>query len=465
MSSDPQGWTTASVNAIAKVSSGDPTPGLVLVYSKLHAHLPSALPFRTSETTLGRDSSNSLALPEAAVSRHHAAIDRRGDSFWIRDLGSTNGTWVGGQQINECPLAEHDVVRVGDSIFRVALQGVHQYSAYRLDGSIVDGLRRFAHPPSATLIGGCQIDALLERLGKVAGTRLGVVITGESGTGKELVARELHQQSGRQGPFQAINCAALPSTLLESALFGHRRGAFTGAIADKTGLVQAAHRGTLFLDEIGDMVLEAQAKLLRVLQEREVLPLGATSPESVDVRVVCATHRDLDEMVASGSFRGDLLARLREFHVHLPPLRERLEDIYRLVCHFRDASGAPEATVEFPYMLALAHYRWPYNVRELESAVRLSIALGPGPSLQLEHLPEPIQAAVEDEDSARSQAARSPAQAAQPRPAGTPSEDELREHLSQYGGNIAAVGRVYGKERMQVHRWLKRYGIDPNEYR
>ncbi|HJK91699.1 MAG TPA: sigma-54-dependent Fis family transcriptional regulator, partial [Polyangiaceae bacterium LLY-WYZ-15_(1-7)] len=317
MTSDRQGWTTASVEAVPRIDADlDPTPGLVLVYSRLHEHLPSALPFAAGVTTLGREADNSLSIPEAAVSRYHAQIEKRADGWWVVDKGSTNGTVVNGVRVQAHRLEDHDVVRIGDTIFRHAARSVYAYSAYRLDGTIVETARPVHHGVSGSpLVGGAQVDALLERIEKVARTLLSVVVTGESGTGKELVAREVHRLSQRGGPFQAINCAALPANLLESELFGYRKGAFTGATSDKVGLVRAADGGTLFLDEIGDMPLEAQAKLLRVLQEKEVLPIGATVPTPVDVRVVCATHRDLDEYVAEGRFRGDLLARLREFLV------------------------------------------------------------------------------------------------------------------------------------------------------
>ncbi|MEM1418705.1 MAG: sigma 54-interacting transcriptional regulator [Myxococcota bacterium] len=471
MASDRRGWTTASVEAVPRVDArSDPTPGLVLVYSRLHAHLPAALPFTGQVTTLGREADNTLSIPEAAVSRHHARVERRPDGWWIVDQGSTNGTVINGLRVDAGRLREHDVVRVGDTIFRFAAGAVYAFTAYRVDGSVVETSRPVSHAVrDSPLVGGYQLDALLGRLDKVARTELSVVVSGESGTGKELVARELHRLGGRRGPFQAINCAALPAHLLESELFGYRKGAFTGATSDKTGLIRAAHGGTLFLDEIGDMPLEAQAKLLRVLQEREVLPLGATVPTPVDVRVVCATHRDLDAQVARGVFRGDLLARLREAVLRLPPLRERREDLHRLVRHFLVRAGRPTAAASFPYMLALAHYDWPYNVRELESAVKLSLALAESDALDLAHLPPPVQRCLEGHGQRQAQQRTPPATEAVPatpaRRSGAPSEAELRALLERHGGNLAAVGRELGKARMQIHRWLDRYGIRADDYR
>jgi len=478
MSSERQGWTTASVEAVPRIDAPtDPTPGLLLLYSRLHAHLPSALPFAAETTTLGREADNSLSIPEAAVSRYHARIERRSDGYWIVDLGSTNGTVVNGARVEAHLLREHDVVRVGDTVFRHASSGIYRFSPYRIDGTIVESATTPLAIPDSPIVGGLQVHELLRRIEKVARTMLAVVVTGESGTGKELVAREVHRVSQRQGPFQAINCAALPANLLESELFGYKKGAFTGATSDKVGLVRAAHGGTLFLDEIGDMPLEAQAKLLRVLQEKEVLPLGATVPQRVDVRVVCATHRDLDGYVAEERFRGDLLARLREFAVELPALRHRREDLFVLTQHFLRRAGHPNVRVSFPYMLALSHYDWPYNVRELESAVKLSLALSDGAELDLNHLPSTIQEALDGHgDPVRNTQPSTPLpqQQQQLQPvhhspkqgrSQAPPEAILRELLARHGGNIAAVGRELGKERMQVHRWLKRYAIDANEYR
>ena len=468
MTQGSDGWTTASIEAIPAVeATRDPTPGFVLIYSRLHKQLPAAVPFASETTTFGREVDNVLCIPEAAVSRYHGRVERRADGCWIVDNGSTNGILVNGERVTSTKLADHDVVRVGDTLARFAERGIYGYGAYRVDGSVVESARPIRHGiEGCPLVGGYQIDRLLERIAKVANTQLSVIVTGESGTGKELVARTLHRASGRGGPFQAINCAALPANLIESELFGYRKGAFTGAAQDKTGLVKAAHQGTLFLDEIGDMPPEAQAKLLRVLQERQVLPVGATVPEPVDVRVVCATHRTLEDLVASGSFRGDLFARLREFTAHLPPLRERREDLYPLVRHFLEKGGRADAAVSLPYMVGLAHYGWPYNVRELESAVKLSIALSEGQAeLDLPHLPETIRQSLEGHGEKRGGDATPPPAERPTRKAGPPSEAELRQLLRDNEGNIAAVGRALGKERMQIHRWLKRYSIDPNEYR
>jgi DNA-binding NtrC family response regulator len=475
MSTTRSGWTTSSVEAVPEDDlEVDPTPGFVLVYSRLHADLPPTLPFAGETTTIGRERDNTLSIAEGAVSRYHARATRRPDGVWLEDLGSTNGTVVGGRRIERHRLEHEDLVRVGDSVFRYVERDVYAYAAYRIEGGTSDLIRPVKHGISAPLmVGGFQIDAVLAHIDKVSRAELSVVIAGESGTGKELVARELHRRSGRSGPLQAINCAALPANLLESELFGFRKGAFTGATEDKTGLVQTAHGGTLFLDEIGDMPLDAQVKLLRVIQEREVLPLGARKAQPVDVRVVSASHQDLEALVEQGRFRGDLLGRLREAFIELPPLRRRREDLYRLVRHFLARAGRDAVDVTFPYMLALAHYDFPYNVRELESAVKLSLALTDGDTLELRHLPNTIQSALDGHGS-RSSPPLSvlrvrdetlSQQHTAPLRAGAPDEAELRGLLIEHRGNITAVARLLGKERMQVHRWLKRYAIDIEAYR
>ncbi len=485
MSSTNRGRTTTSVEGIPTFDVvSDPTPGLALVYSRLHAHLPSAVPFAIPTVTLGREADNTLSIPEAAVSRHHARFERRSDGkIWVVDKPSMNGTFINGRRVSEHPLAEHDVVRIGDTLFRYVAHGIYGYGAYRIDGGVVRQARPFSHGiEKPYLIGGYQIDMVIDRIAKVAQSDISVVVTGESGTGKELVAREVHRVSGRKGAFQAINCAALPENLIESELFGYRRGAFSGAVSDKMGLVRAAHGGTLFLDEIGDMPLEAQAKLLRVLQEKELVPIGATQAERVDIRVVSATHRDLQSLVDKGLFRGDLLGRLREVSIRLPPLRDRREDLYPLVLHFLAQLGQATPQVSFPFMLAVAHYDWPYNVRELESAVRVAHTLSGGQPLDLQHLPETARSALEshgaggasqqpqrldpavttlrDGNSMRSAMLDSARKSDAP-----PNEEQLRSLLAHHKGNIAAVGAALGKHRMQVHRWLRRYNIDISDYR
>jgi len=238
--------------------------------------------------------------------------------------------------------------------------------------------------------------------------------------------------------------------------------------------------GTLLLDEIGDMPLEAQAKLLRVLQSKEVYPLGATTAQKIDVRIVCATNRDLRRLVGENRFRGDLLARLNEFQINLPPLRDRKEDIFLLSRALTARMGRPDLELTFPFMLALVHYDWPYNVRELEACLKRAAALADSKVIDARHLPESIKEAMvgygtraEDTPSVPPPpmplGAMPPgAQLPTPQPrkrSAPPTEQELRDLLERHQGNVAAVGRQLGKERMQIHRWMQRYGIVVDEYR
>jgi len=218
-----------------------------------------------------------------------------------------------------------------------------------------------------------------------------VLLRGEYGTGKELVTRALHSQSARaSNPFVAINCGAIPDQLLESELFGHRRGAFTGATCDRKGRFELAHKGTLFLDEIGDMPSQLQVKFLRVLEEKVIQPLGGTSEIEVDVRIVAATHRDLEEMVSEGEFREDLLYRLNVLPIRIPPLSQRKEDIPELLSHFAESFAINSKKVNFTRrsLLILQAYSWPGNVRELSNLVQRFSVLYPGKTIELSKIPD-----------------------------------------------------------------------------
>jgi transcriptional regulator with GAF, ATPase, and Fis domain len=453
--------------------------GLVLLYAPNFQQLSPAYVFVSPELTIGRDASNLICVPEQAVSREHARIYAKDTRWMLQDLGSRNGTMVDGAYITEVELEPNHEIRVGDAMFKFVDSGAEKCVAYRIDGN-VSGERK--SKSFAELVGGAQMDQVAADIERIAPTELSAVVLGETGTGKEVVARGIHRFSGRKGTLQAINCAAIPHNLLESELFGYRRGAFSGADRDKPGLIKLADNGTLFLDEIGDMPLDAQAKLLRVLQSREVFPLGATTPELVDIRVVCATHRDLYQFVKEGKFRGDLLARLNEHVVRLPPLRERKEDIFLLANSFCARYGRPEMQFSFSFLVALFHYDWPFNVRELESCIKRGVALTDGGELDTMHLPDAISEHMKgygdrQRMSLPSNLPAAPYDQAQiihtpggtptapPPRRGPPTEDELRGLLERHKGNVAAVGRELGKERMQVHRWLKRYNIDLSHYR
>jgi two-component system response regulator HydG len=280
-----------------------------------------------------------------------------------------------------------------------------------------------------------------------------VLIVGESGTGKELLARALHRKSPRAGgPFVAVNCSAIPETLLESELFGHRKGAFTDARDDQRGLFQIAHRGTIFLDEIGDMAPVLQGKLLRALQEKEVNPLGAAAPVPTDVRIVTATHRDLMALVEEGRFREDLMYRINVIEVHVPPLRARPDDLVPLIRHFLHKHGALngriDGSVSADAMTVLCRHGWPGNVRELENAIERALVLGEGDVITVDDLPERLHR----HPSVESRTAKSLRLADVER-------DHITRTLDAVSGNKAAAARVLGLDRKTLYRKLMQHGI------
>ena len=297
-----------------------------------------------------------------------------------------------------------------------------------------------------------QVRALVAR---VAPTEARVLLTGESGTGKELAAAAVHTASRRsERAFVTVNCAAIPRDLVESEMFGHERGAFTGATERRLGRFELAHQGTLFLDEIGDLSAEAQAKLLRTLETGELQRLGAESSQRVDVRIVAATNRRLEDAVADGDFREDLFFRLNVFPIRLPPLRERLEDLPALVTHLAERVRPRQAPVFTPQALeALAGYAWPGNVRELANLVeRLSILSGPT-----------VDAGAV-RDVLRGGAPPPPAPTALGRPLSEALDDYerglLRAALAQAEGNIAESARLLQTDRANLYRRLRRLGLD-----
>jgi two-component system response regulator HydG len=291
----------------------------------------------------------------------------------------------------------------------------------------------------------------------VAGTESTVLITGESGTGKEVVARYLHELSTRtDGPFLSINCGALPEGLLESELFGHVKGSFTGAVKDKSGLFTAAAGGTFFLDEIGETTQATQVKLLRVLQQREIIPVGATDAEPIDVRIIAATNRDLEDEIKRGAFRRDLFYRLNVIAIHLPPLRDRRDDIPLLAEAFLQAAavqrGEPAKRLSEDALEMLGEYGWPGNVRELENALERAVILCSGPVIGVTALPERL-------------AERRAEPLVAERPTPNPTLDTIERAyilwvLQSEQGNKTRAAEALGIDPSTLHRKLARYGVD-----
>jgi transcriptional regulator with AAA-type ATPase domain len=389
-----------------------------------------------------------LRVPDPRMSKEHARIVRVGSAFRFEDLGSTNGSRVRRAIVSSAVmLGDGDVLEIGRTFFRFrAALGTPPGTPADLDSAEHPALDGFA-----TLLP--ALAESHEALAKIAPSKVSVLLLGETGTGKEVLARALHAASGHSGMFVAVNCGAIPPGLVESHLFGHVRGAFSGATRDEPGFVRSAHQGTLFLDEIGDLPAIAQPALLRVLQDGEVVPVGSSRPESVDLRVICATHHDLEGSLEEGTFREDLFARLAGLTHRLPPLRDRFEDLGLLVAAML-AQIAPDrartVTLTPDVARRLLEHDWPLNVRELRQALSVAMALAGGGPIDVDSwIPgRPEQAARQD-----------------------PNEDDnalherLVDELRRAKGNVTVVARSMGKARMQVQRWMKRFHIDPAAFR
>jgi DNA-binding NtrC family response regulator len=411
--------------------------------------------------TLGRQPEPPLGLGVAhsTVSRRHLELrwDARIGRHIARDLGSRNGSQIHGAPLGPIPrvLDDNAVIRFGDIL------AVYE----RQRGPLVDGpaASRSAIPGDALAL--VSFRAALARAAQDPSPAL---ILGESGSGKERSAAELHRQSGRPGPFLALNCAALSPQLIESQLFGHQRGAFTGATTAQPGLFRAADNGTLFLDEIGELPLDLQPKLLRVLESGELLPLGSTQIVRVNVRVVAATNRVLADEVEAGRFRRDLYARLALWELHLPPLARRRVDILpwldRLAADWAAARGLarpPRLELTPSAASAILRPRWPENLRGLLRLVHELAHRGPGP-VHLESLPAWLQ--DDTLKPAAPEAAPAPAQDPAPEPLRElrprPSRSELIAALIAHDWNLSATARAYERDRKQISRWITMYDIE-----
>jgi DNA-binding NtrC family response regulator len=332
---------------------------------------------------LGRGEDAHVRIDHATVSRKHATV-RIGDELTITDHGSFNGTTIGGRKlVPHVPVALGiaTIAELGDAMVVVQVDGA----------GVVTGSQGLSSSGGPTTDTSPTMQHLYRLLDNVAQSNITVIVRGETGAGKEVVAEEIHKRSPRASrPLVKLNCAALPEHLLEGELFGYERGAFTGATTAKPGLIEAADGGTLFLDEVGELPPATQAKLLRVVESREVLRLGSLRPKAIDVRLVAATHRELEDMVARGSFRQDLYYRLNGVSLHIPPLRERVLEIPRLanefVVRFCRESKRPILPISDAALAVLKSYAWPGNVRELRNVIERAVAFCKTVAIAPEHL-------------------------------------------------------------------------------
>ncbi len=399
-----------------------------------------------SELTIGTADGNQLVLGDPTISRHHCAIRVTPRGFQLRDLGSTNGTWLASHLIESAYLKPGSTFRAGMTTIRFEHLDDEVREALSEDDRFGDALG--ASPAMR------RIFALL---GKVAGSDSTVLLDGETGTGKGLLADLLHRQSLRaRGPFVVIDCASIPPTLIESELFGHEKGAFTGAHAARAGAFEAASGGSIFLDEVGELPLDLQAKLLRALEERVVKRVGSVRPVKLDVRVIAATNRDLREAVNGGRFRADLYYRLDVMRLRIPPLRERREDIPLLVNHFyRIFTGDDAATAPDSLIAALADHAWPGNVRELRSAVERAV-LTSDPGLALD--PDPGAPPGGD----RVLDGRLSFRESKERVVTSWERWYVTELLAQHGGNLTRAARAARMDRAHLRELLRKAGAkDP----
>ena len=398
-----------------------------------------------------------LEIPDAQMSGSHARIVREAGQLIVEDAGSMNGTRINGEPVGRHALRDGDILELGQTLLVYReIDDEPPGGPRSLDSSALAGLE----PGFATL--DPALARRLDRLARVAPSLLSVLLLGETGTGKEMLSRGLHTMSGRPGRFVAVNCGAIPQNLVESHLFGHVRGAFSGALRDEPGLVRSAHDGTLLLDEIGDLPASSQAALLRVLQDGEVRPVGSAQSTKVDVRVIAATHRPLEDLVEQGTFRRDLYARLAGYTFTLPPLRERRVDLGLLIAALLTSGklGPPrDVCLHADAARALLRHDWPMNVRELEQCMRAAYVLADDGIITAEDLPTALLAPGPATAAAAAVAATDEATDDEPAAARGDPRARIEALFAEHDGNVSAVARELRTSRSQLRRLMARYGI------
>ncbi|MBL7684706.1 MAG: sigma 54-interacting transcriptional regulator [Deltaproteobacteria bacterium] len=408
---------------------------------------------------IGKKEDNDFVLEDNAVSRHHLMIELRGDSFVLKDLDSTNGSFINDMRVREAYLSPGDVIGLGNTqIEFISFDEKIQIepSTKTAFGQMVGKSRKMR-----------QIFGILEKISPTLAT---VIIQGETGTGKELVARAIHQHSLRkEKPFVVFDCSAVAPSLIESELFGHEKGSFTGAIKDRKGAFEAANGGTIFLDEIGELTLDLQPKLLRALEQREIRRVGSNDAIRFDVRVVCATNRDLKKEAEEGRFRQDLYYRLSVVKIHLPALRERPEDIPLIVEKFLSEgkfnqlpdNSLKVTRVEDDALKMMQRYQWPGNVRELANVVERASSMVDGHIIDASHLNyvfQEIEQNIEPTDRMSIDTSL-PFKEAKQKIVESFEKDYLEELLQRNNYNVSKASREAQIDRKHLRNLLKKYEI------
>lgn len=430
--------------------AGEPIPGMVLVWS-CERPVMKAMPLAGGAIELGR----SLLEDDDRISRKHARVSFDGRRWTIEDLDSRNGTYLDGARISgEVHSQKPRVLRIGRSIFLFD-----------------EDLRRFEHGVELKegMIVGPKLRAVHAAIERAAMFGETLFIRGESGSGKELAARAFHEFGGRSSPaFVAVNCAAIPEGLAERLLFGAKKGAYSGATSDADGYVATANGGTLFLDEVAELDPAVQAKLLRVLETKEVLALGDSTPREVDIRICSATHKSLREEVAKGRFREDLYFRIGRPEISIPPICERLEEIPWLVGRELEKFSAQSFTANVNFVETCMLRRWPGNVRELAAEVRRAVQEAVAASrtvIEAIDLAATAGAgfAVGGAESAEAHAEREMRGENEPSPRRVvlPEREEIEEALKAESGNVTRAAKKLGLHRNQLRRWLEKNAVDP----
>ncbi|MBI2092961.1 MAG: sigma 54-interacting transcriptional regulator [Deltaproteobacteria bacterium] len=412
-----------------------------------------------STTKVGKKENNDFIIADSTVSRNHMVIDYSSDSFLLRDSDSTNGTYLNGTKVKEAYLVPGDRIKIGNTTLEfVAFEEKVRIepSEKEIFGSMVGKSLKMR-----------QIFGILEKISPTLAT---VIIEGETGTGKELVARAIHENSPRKNkPFIVFDCSSVAPNLIESELFGHEKGSFTGAIKSRRGAFEEAAGGTIFLDEIGELTLDLQPKLLRALESREIRRVGANLQVPIDVRVICATNRNLKKEVSEGRFREDLYYRLSVVKILLPPLRERAEDIPPIVERFltggkfnKNPDGTFRITkVEDDALKSLGRYKWPGNVRELQNIVERAAATAEKETITKDNVDFVFSELEREEDrTEKLQVVKDiPFKAAKQKVVEVFEKDYLLDLLRRNGFNLSKAAREAGIDRKHIRNLLKKYGI------